>query len=198
MSASAQETVKLPEPQKKAEMSVMQALQQRHSVRDFQNKAVSEQTLSDLLWAACGVNRAEKARDGKSLITAPSAGNRQDCKVYVLKADGAWLYIPEAHSLQKITDKNLITMAGKQEFVKTVPVNLLLVSDQRNESRLNTNLANIDCGYVSENIYLACTALGLGTVAIGSLDKEPLIKELNLTDMQLILISHPIGYEKAK
>jgi len=182
--------VVLPQPKKDAKMTLMESLQQRKSVREFSKKEIDDQTLSDLLWAACGVNRPEE-----KMITAPSAMNKQDIKVYVLKSSGVWLYMPIEHKLKKISDENLIsTLAGRQVSVADAPVFLMLVSDQTGSERLDTNLGNIDAGYVSQNICLACTALGLATVPRGARDRDILNKALGLNDRQLIVLNHPIGY----
>jgi len=188
---AAQTTVVLPKPTKNCEMTLMQALQQRHSTREFKSDAISDQQLSDLLWAACGLNR----KDGR--ITAPSAMNMQDIKVYVLRSDGAWRYQPLGHELTKVSTENLIeAIAGKQVSVKTAPVVLLLVSDQSQAPRRSVEMGNLDAGYVSQNICLACEALGLATVPRGSMDKETIGKALNLVEGQYIIVNHPVGYAK--
>jgi len=190
--ARAQETKTLPEPNKDVPMTLMQALQQRHSVREFSEQEITDQQLSQILWAACGVSRPEK-----KMITAPSAGNRQDIHVYVCGKDGAWLYEPFTNTLKKVSSEDLRAVnAGRQESVKYAPLSLVLVSDQSNADHLDTNLGNVDAGYVSQNIYLASTALGLATVARGFMDKATVAKALNLGDKQLLVLNHPLGYAK--
>ena len=97
LTACAQETIKLPAPDKsKAAMSVMDALTQRRSVRSFSDRALTDDQLSLLLWAANGINREDGRR------TAPTAMNRQDIQVYVCRADGAFLYDAKEHALQRV------------------------------------------------------------------------------------------------
>ena len=193
--ANASDTRSLPAPAKSAKMTLMEALQQRHSVRDFSDKAVSDADLSELLWAACGINRPDTKK-----ITAPSAINAQDILVYVCTKDGAWLYIPDGNSLKKVSDKDLRpAVAGRQESVAVAPGNLVLVSDRTkfgDRAKGAETMGAIDAGYVSQNICLACTALGLATVPRGTMDKETLAKELQLDENKTLLLNHPVGYEK--
>ena len=193
--ANASDTRSLPAPTKSAKMTLMESLQQRHSVRDFSNKTVSDADLSELLWAACGINRPDTKK-----ITAPSAINAQDILLYVCTKDGAWLYVPDGNSLQKVSDKDLRpAVAGRQEAVAVAPVSLVLVSDRTkfgDRAKGAEVMGAIDAGYVSQNICLACTALGLATVPRMTMDKETLAKELHLDENKTLLVNHPVGYEK--
>lgn len=195
VAAGQSDTRSLPAPIKSAKMTLMESLQQRHSVRDFSDKAVSDADLSELLWAACGINRPDTKK-----ITAPSAINAQDILVYVCTKDGAWLYVPDGNSLQKVSDKDLRTaVAGRQETVAVAPVSLVLVSDRTkfgDRAKGAEVMGAIDAGYVSQNICLACTALGLATVPRMTMDKETLAKELHLDENKTLLVNHPVGYEK--
>ena len=195
VAAGQSDTRSLPAPTKSAKMTLMESLQQRHSVRDFSDKAVSDADLSELLWAACGINRPDTKK-----ITAPSAINAQDILVYVCTKDGAWLYVPDGNSLQKVSDKDLRpAVAGRQEAVAVAPVSLVLVSDRTkfgDRAKGAEVMGAIDAGYVSQNICLACTALGLATVPRMTMDKETLAKELHLDENKTLLVNHPVGYEK--
>lgn len=187
---SAQKIVELPKPAKDMETTLMYALQNRKSVRDFSAKDVPMQELSNLLWAANGVNR----EDGKR--TAPSALNKQDIDIYVCMHRGAYKYNAQKHVLEHVTDKDLrAIVAMQQDFVKSAPVVLVLVSDL-NKFGGKIEYGAMDAGYVSQNICLYCSAAGLITVPRASMDKEMLIKELNLTEGVRPIINHPIGYAK--
>lgn len=183
----------LPAPQSSTSMTLMEALAARHSGRSFSDKAIPDQVLSQVLWAACGVNRPESGK-----ITAPSAINAQDILVYVLRADGAYRYEPKAHALTKVSSEDLRTaVAGRQTFAATAPVSLLLVSDhskfgdhQNGAQRMGV----IDAGYVSENIALACAALGLENVPRMTMDSDALRKALNLNDTYDLVLNQQIGY----
>ena len=191
---TAQELRSLPQPKTdEVKMTLMDALRQRSSVREFDaNRTVDDQTLANVLWAACGISRPESGK-----ITAASAMNAQDIQVYVCTAQGAWLWLPKENALQKVCDKDLRSaIAACQESVASAPVSLVLVSDQSKfrGPAPGDSFGCMDVGYVSQNIYLACTALGLKTVARAMMFKDELIEGLKLNEKQLLMLNHPIGY----
>jgi len=187
----AQDVVSLPQPEiNKLSMSLGEALQKRRSLRKYSDQEISLQTLSTILWAACGVS---DPKTGK--ITAPSAVNMQDIKVYVCSKDGVCLYNAKVNTLTKVSDKDLRdAIAGRQAFAKSAPVSLVLVSTKDSDRSPNERYGAVDAGYVSQNIYLACTALGLKTVARASMDFDALKRELKLADTSYLELNHPIGY----
>ena len=190
-SMQAQEVISLPQPEvSKLSMSLGDALQQRRSERQYSDKEISMQTLSTLLWAACGVS---DQKTGK--ITAPSAVNMQDAKIYVCSKSGVCLYNAKANTLTKVSDKNLLeAIAGRQAFAKAAPISLVLVSTKDSDRAPNEKFGAMDAAYVSQNIYLACTALGLKTVARATMDFDTLKRELNLAETSYLELNHPIGY----
>ena len=191
----AQDIVKLPEPDKNVPMTLYQALQQRKSVREYSSKDIDDMKLSQLLWAAVGINRP----DGH--LTAPTAVNAQDITVYVCRKDGAYLYMAKDNALQKVSDKDLRKeIASAQQFAAEAPISLVIVTDNAKFRGGSTNgptiSGAIDAGYVSLYIDLACEALGLVTVPRGTMDKDALKKELKLTESQNPILNHPVGYKK--
>ena len=193
-SVMAQEAIQLPKPEvQKLSMTLGDALQQRRSYRDYQtDKQIDLQTLSTILWAACGISDPATGK-----ITAPSAVNMQDIKVYVCTKDGACLYNPKDNTLIPVTTKDLrADIASRQEFAKDAPISLVLVSAAEGNHNRNEKFGGTDAGYVSQNIYLACTALGLQTVARATMDYEVLTKELQLGEKSILELNHPIGYGK--
>lgn len=190
-SMQAQEVISLPQPEvNKLSMTLGDALGQRRSERKYSDREISQQTLSTLLWAACGVS---DAKTGK--ITAPSAVNMQDVKIYVCSKSGVCLYNAKANTLMKVSDKDLReAIAGRQAFAKAAPISLVLVSTKDSDRAPNDKFGAMDAGYVSQNIYLACTALGLKTVARATMDFDVLKRELNLADTSYLELNHPIGY----
>ena len=189
LSCMAQSKVELPAPVASGGMGLFEVLQKRASIREYSDKDISDKTLSQVLWAACGKNRP----DGR--ITAPSAVNAQDVMVYVCKADGAFLYDAQNNTLVQVSKKDLRkAVAVRQEFAAKAPVSLVLVSNLEKLPRANQMLGAMDVGYVSENICLACTALGLATVPRATMDIETLKKELGLGEKQVPMLNNPIGY----
>ena len=193
----AQDEILLPQPSTNISMTLVEALRQRHSERSFADKAVSNDVLAQILWAACGINRPDQGK-----ITAPSAINAQDIKVYVCSQDGAFLYQPKDNKLIKVSEEDLRPLiAGPQAFAASAPLSLLLVSDHQqfgDHRRGAERMGVVDAGYVSENIALICTALGLNTVPRMTMDGEALKKALQLDESADLVINHPIGYPVGK
>ena len=224
--AAAQElkVIKLNEPNKKRGLPVMEALSVRASVRDWSEKDLSLQDLSDLLWAANGINRPDKKR------TASSAMNAQDVDVYVFMKDGAYLYDAAQHALVPVVagDHRAEVTArpgggpggppgakpgtpppakpagppggGPAGPPSQPPVQIFLVSDiarfTRGEQNLKLEWANIDVGIVSQNISLFCAATGLGTRPRAGMNKDLVRTLLKLKDTQYPILNHPVGYLK--
>lgn len=196
-SCNAQDNIQLPKPSMDNNVTLMQALQNRHSTREYADKQISDDVLSNVLWSACGINRP-----GEGKITAPSAINAQDILVYVVRQDGVYLYQPKSNSLQKVSNKDLRTaVAGRQSFAATAPISLVLVSNhnkfpQQMPNEAKTRMGVVDAGYVSENICLACSALGLNTVPRMTMDTEALKKKLGLDGNYDLVLNSQIGYPK--
>ena len=196
-SCKAQDNILLPKPSMDNKVTLMQALENRHSTREYADKQIPDDVLSTVLWAACGINRP-----GEGKITAPSAINAQDIQVYVVRQDGAYLYQPKDNSLEKVSNKDLrAAVAGRQSFAASAPVSLVLVSNhhtfpQQMPKEAKTRMGVVDAGYISENICLACSALGLNTVPRMTMDTETLKKELGLDDNYDLVLNSQIGYPK--
>lgn len=193
--AVANDVIKLSEPNmNRTTLSVMQAFKNRKSTREFSKKDLSLADLSDLLWAANGVTRA----DGKR--TAPSAMDRRDVDIYVTRADGTYLYNPDQNTLTSVTATDLRpAVAGRQTSVADAPVALILVSDLDKfggDAARNEKWGAVDAGTVSQNISLFCAAAGLVTMPRGSMDADAIKKALKLRPNQTVLLNHPVGYAK--
>ncbi|MFZ2313825.1 MAG: SagB/ThcOx family dehydrogenase [Methylobacter sp.] len=194
--AQENQPMKLPQPQYEKGMPLMQALHSRKSTREFSAEKLPPQMLSDLLWAASGVNRPETG--GR---TAPSTRNWQDIDIYVSTADGLYLFDAKSHTLKLIEAKDIRVLTGMQDFVGNAPVNLIYVSDfTRMDSSYSQEdkkiTAAIDTGFISQNVYLYCASTGLATVVRGSVDKEALAKAMKLNSTQWIVVAQSVGYPK--
>ena len=185
--------IKLPPPNLNSGKSLMQSLQARKSSRDFSTKKIPVQILSNLLWAACGINRPESGKR-----TAPSAVNWQEIDIYVAMAEGLYLYNAKEHILKPVLNRDIRALTGKQSFVKEVPVNLIYVADFSKISKADIEEKNLysaaDTGFISQNVYLYCASEGLATVVRGMIDKDALSKSMNLTDNQKIILAQTVGY----
>ena len=175
--------------------TVMKALSERHSAREYASKALSLADLSDLLWAANGINRPDSGKR-----TAPSAMNKQDVDVYVILQEGSYLYDAKNHQLNLVAEgDHRGAVAGGQAFVKVAPVSLVLISDVSrlgDARKAQTQLMGADAGIVSQNISIFCSAAKLATVPRASMDAAQLKKVLKLKESQIPLMNHPVGYYK--
>jgi len=187
--------INLPAPNTKGGRPLMQALKERKSQREFSSKELPIQVLSDLLWAANGINRPEISHH-----TAPTSMNMQEIDIYVVKSDGAYLYDAENNDLIQIVSGDIRSLAGSQPFVKDAPLNLVYVADLSKMSRISIQEKDFysatDTGFISQNVYLFCSSAGLATVVRGWVDKVALAKALKLRPNQKIILAQTIGYPK--
>lgn len=193
---AADKVVKLPKPNLNRTGAVMKALSERQSTREYASKALSLADLSDLLWAANGINRSDSGKR-----TAPSAMNKQDVDVYVVLPEGTYLYDAKNHELNLVAEgDHRGAVAGGQAFVKTAPVSLVLISDISRfgdaKSARNQLMGAMDAGIVSQNISLFCSSANLATVPRASMDFDQLKKVLKLKETQMPMMNHPVGYFK--
>jgi len=192
----AQDAIQLPKPQMEGGKPLMQTLKERQTGREFSPEKLSPQVLSNLLWAAFGVNRPDGRR------TAPTASNRQEIDIYVTTADGAYLYDAKNNSLQPVAKEDVRAATGKQPFVATAPVNLVYVADfakmgkSTDENKIFYSAT--DTGFISQNVYLFCASEGLATVVRGMVDREGLAKALKLRPDQRAVLAQTVGYPAKK
>ena len=187
--------IQLLPPQTEIGKPLMQALKLRQSSRSYASKPLPLQELSNLLWAANGVNRSESGKR-----TAPTAVNWQEIDVYVALPEGLYLYEARTHVLTPVVTNDLREATGRQPFVKEAPLNLVFVADfakMKNASEDNKNLYSAtDTGFISQNVYLYCASQGLATVVRGSVDRASLSKAMNLRPEQTIILAQTVGYPK--
>jgi SagB-type dehydrogenase family enzyme len=203
-------TVKLPEPARKGSVSVEAALQARRSVRRYAVTGLSLAQVSQLLWAAYGVNKPvpEVASLHGGLRTAPSAGACYPLEVYVVagKVDdlepGIYRYEPATHELQQILagDKRaeLCEAAASQNGVRTAPASIVYSAvyernTQRYGDRGRERYVCMDLGHSAENVYLQCATLGLGTCAIGAFFDDDVRQVMRLPRPEEPLYIMPVG-----
>lgn len=180
--------IQLPAPQKTGGLPLMEALNARQTQRTFSSKPLSEQMLSDLLWAAFGVNRA----DGKR--TAPSARNMQEIDIYVALPSGLYLYRAQEHVLEQTLDEDLREQTGQQPFTQKAPVNLIYAADFDRMRGDTEFYSAADTGFISQNVYLFCASEGLHTVVLGWVDKDALHDAMKLRPSQHIILTQPVGF----
>ena len=188
--------IKLAEPAKSGGMPLMSALAARKSTRAFSPNEIPIQALSNLLWAASGLNR-ENGR-----MTAPTACNWQEIEIYAFMKSGIYVYLPKENILKKYMDGDMRAMTGMQEFVRTAPLVLVYVADRSKmkgrdgvdaDEKAKDFYCCTDTGFVSQNVYLFCASEKLNTVVIGYLDRVELEKALKLSKDKKVILSQPVG-----
>ncbi|MCW5976976.1 MAG: nitroreductase family protein [Bryobacteraceae bacterium] len=186
-------SLELPAPRMTGGRPLMEALRHRHSARAFNPDPLPAQVLSDLLWAACGVNRPETGNR-----TAPSACNWQEIDVYVALSGGLYLYAPAGHRLECVVAADIRAATGEQDFVRDAPVNLIYVADLARmvdaDDGRKTFYSISDAAFISQNVYLFCASEGLATVVRGSLDRRLLAHRIGLRPQQRVILAQSVGY----
>jgi SagB-type dehydrogenase family enzyme len=174
---------------------LMDALRQRQSQREFRPDPLAPQLLSNLLWAACGVNRTELG--GR---TAPSAMNAQEVDVYVALPQGLYLYDPKAQDLKLKVASDVRRVTGYQDFVDNAPMDLVFVADHARmklvPASARESYASVAAGAMAQNIYLFCASTGLATVVRAWFDRHALTQAMGLSPDHQILLTQTVGYPK--
>jgi SagB-type dehydrogenase family enzyme len=189
-----QKEIKLPSPQTEIGKPLMQVLKLRHSNRNFDPKSLPQQELSNILWAAFGINRPESGKR-----TAPSARNWQEMDVYAVLKEGIYRYDAAANSLVLVVEGDFREVTGTQPYVKDAPLNLVYVADYtRMEGSDENRLINscIDARLIAQNVYLYCASQELATVVRGSFNKEKIIEAFKLKPEQRPVLTQTVGYAK--
>ncbi|MFO1435191.1 MAG: SagB/ThcOx family dehydrogenase [Gammaproteobacteria bacterium] len=191
---NAESVIKLASAEQQGGMPLMEALSRRHSAREFAKAPLPGSVLSNLLWAAYGVNRPDGGR------TAPSALNAQEVDVFVALPEGAYRYDATAHELQLIAASDLRRVTGYQDFVDEAPLDLVYVADftrMRLVSAENREMYAYTCaGAIAQNVYLFAAGNGLSTVIRAWIDRSAIADALGLSPDQQVLLSQTVAYPK--
>lgn len=185
-SVSAQD-IELPAPRKSGGMPLAQAMAERRSCREFLDRDVEPQALSNILWAAYGFNRPGKR-------TIATALNKQELDIYVLLKKGVYRYDADGNRLLLIESGDHRKFAGTQEYTHTAPVNLIFVGDgAKGTTREQIHIA---AGSGVQNVYLMCVSENLGCIVRTSISKPDLHKRLRLSPTQEALFGQTVGIPK--
>ena len=185
-------------------LTLMEALACKASALEWSEQELSLQDLSDLLWAANGLNRPEITK-----CTASTAQNAHDVDLFLFMRNGVYLYDFNLHVLRRILEGDFRSQlmlpppprppdAPPRPVPTHPPIQIILVSYSTRfrggPPELRYEWGAIDAGIVSQNISLFCAAAGLKTRPRASVDKAKIKALLNLTDTQYVLLNHPVGY----
>jgi nitroreductase len=191
--SQAMEPIPLPEPETDGGMPLMQALGERRTLRSYSPEELPPQVLSNLLWAAFGINRS-----GSGKRTAPSARNWQEIDIYVSLAEGLFLYHAAEHTLHPVLPEDIRAATGLQAFVGDAPVNLIFVADYTKMGDAAEEdkdfYSAADTGFISQNVYLFCASEGLATVVRGLVDRPALHGTMGLRPDQKVILAQTVGY----
>ncbi len=202
--AQSTDVIKLPLPQMDGGKPLMQCLKLRQSTRGGfgPDAKLSMQQISNLLWAADGINRPNDKQPERGHRTAPSAVDWQNIDIYVTTADGVFLYDPIKHELKVISKEDLRTIGGTQDFVKTAPLNLIYVADLAKASFQGKKMDTAEpwswagVGFIAQNVYLYCASEGLACIVRAMVDPAVITKTLNLRPDQKILLAQTVAHFK--
>jgi nitroreductase len=188
------EPIELPAPRTYGNQSLTAALTLRRSTREYADRPLPLQVLSDLLWAAFGVNRPNGDR------TAPYWRHVMVLDIYIATADGVWLYEPLAHKLMPHLKADIRAQTGAQDFVPTAPLEMIYVAHGERMTDVSPEerrlYASVDTAFIGQNVYLFCASENLGTVFRGSVDHAALARILTLPDEQFVTFAQTVGYPR--
>jgi nitroreductase len=188
-------TIELPPPRMEGGKPLMQALKLRRSIREYSDRPLPRQVLSDLLWSAFGVNRPATGDR-----TAPYWRHIMVIDVYAAMADGVWLYEPKGHALRRHLPGDIRAQTGRQDFVGTAPLNLIFVAHGERMQDISAEdrrlYASVDAGFIGQNVYLFCASEGLATVFRGAVDYRRLDATLQLGPGQFVTFAQTVGYPR--
>ena len=184
------ESVALPAPAKTGGMPLMQALAERKTVRDYKPGELDAATLSEILYAANGVNRP----DGKRTI--PTAMNRQDLEVYVALPGAAYHYDAKENKLVRIDAGDFrAELIMNKNMAKNAAAILVYASDSTKFPN-DIKYPAIHVGEASQDVYLYCASKGLGTVSLGMYDEKGVRKVFKLDDKMTVILAQAVGFTK--
>lgn len=192
MAADVPADIELPKPTMTGGMPIMDALAARKTGRAYADKALDLQTLSDLLWATCGINRPDGRR------TAPTARNWLEIDVYVVLPEGIYFYDPAANKLVGKIGGDHRAETGLQPVAAKAPMNLVFVAEtKRMEGGDQASIdfySATDAAFASQNTYLFCASAGLSTVVRGAIDRAGMAKMLELPESCKVILAQSVGY----
>ncbi len=183
--------IALPKPDLSSGKPLMQCFAQRRSQRRFSSKALPQQIVAEILFAADGTTR----KDGRK--TVPTARNKQNQSVYAFTADGVYIYNSKKHSLVPVLKGDHRKECGLQNFHQQAPLVLVFVSDMKAVGKTPEEqalYAGNHSGSASQNVYLYAANKNLSTVVCGMLDRAKLKKLLKLKKDQMVIFSQPVAY----
>jgi len=187
MVLSSFDTIKLLAPDTLGGKPLMQAIVHRKSDREFDSRNISLKHLSEILWVTNGINRANGKR------TVPSAMGLYPLQTYAVLPNGIYFYNPQKHQLEPVVKGDFRSIAGRQTYVDTAPLNILLIAKGKTATD-NFSAAMLDSGYCGQNVYLYCASEGLKCVVRAGAKEAELLKAMNMEANYKFILAVTVGY----
>ncbi len=185
-------SIKLSPPDMRGGKPLMATLKDRASTKTYADQALTPELLSNLLWAAFGVNRPDSGKR-----TAATAFDCQNIDIYVVSKEGATRYDAKAHRLETVSGKDLRSLAATQDYARVAALQLVYVADDTKMARGSVEkkalYAAFHAGSISQNVYLFCASAGLGSVVRDGVDRAALKTALALQEHQHIVMAQTVG-----
>jgi SagB-type dehydrogenase family enzyme len=199
-------TVKLPQPIIKGNMSVEEAIHDRRSIRTYSSAPLTLEDISQLMWAAQGITDSSR-----NYRTTPSGSHTFGLETYILIGNnnnlekGLYHYNPFNHTLEQLTKDDvrlkLSEASDSQEWVEKAPIDIIITGnyqklvDKYHDEELSARFINNEAGHAGQNIYLESIARNLGTVAIGSFDDKKIHDILPIPSIEKTIYVYPVGHK---
>lgn len=190
------QNIQLPTPQKSGGKPLMECLNERQTDRGFDSKKISLQDLSDLVWAANGINRPKADKR-----TVPTATNWQEMELYVALEEGIYHYNAEKHELELVKKGDFRKECGSQPFVAKAPACFIYTANHNKKGKITDPEKQKEysfhhTGYMAQNVYLVCASKDMATVILGMVNKEELAQVIGLPENHIVIFTQPVGYKK--
>ncbi|MFA6548565.1 MAG: SagB/ThcOx family dehydrogenase [Candidatus Margulisiibacteriota bacterium] len=191
--------INLPPPKTQGNISIEQSIAQRRSEREFDEREISLEQLSQILWAAQGITD-----NSFGFRAAPSAGALYPLTFYVTKKDGVFRYVPDGHKLVELSNTDvrpqLLRASLGQNYIREAPVDIIIAANfaitQAKFGQRAFRYVCMEVGHAAENIHLQAVALGLVSIPVGSFWDDVIRSDLSIPDTQDPLYIIPVGYKK--
>lgn len=191
------EEIILPEPELKSAVSLEEALFTRRSIRDFNDKEIEINKISQLLWAAQGITE-----NSRGFRTAPSAGALYPLEIFIVRKDGLYHYLPADNKLMKMDkgdlSQRLYEACIYQSAVAEGDINIIITAIyERTTAKYGdrgVRYVHLEAGHACQNILLEATSLDLGAVPVGAFDDAKINEIMGLPEAYIPLYVIPVGY----
>lgn len=201
--------IELPSPRLRGGRSLSDSLRRRRTTREISGRKMQSQLLSDLLWAACGINR-RKGPFGTPGITAASASNSQEIELFIAMEEGVYLFDAQHHRLLPIVEGDLRRLAlgrGQSRFITMkAPMQIIYVVDVHRlthtsgfqepglqDPEVQKSYYFVDTGLIAGNVYLFAASHGLACW-FHNCDRTTLTRKLRLRPEQRVLFAQTVGF----